>query len=78
MITNETLIDILVKSGADVEKQNVKPDQPFEDMGLDSLDMFNFFTQIDDDLEIEVPDEVFEQLDTLEKVRAYIESKMNG
>lgn len=78
MIDNETLIDILVKSGADVEKQNVKHDQPFKDMGLDSLDMFNFFTQIDDDLEVEVPDEVFEHLDTLEKVRVYIESKLNG
>lgn len=78
MITDEMLIDILVKSGADVDKQNVKPEQTFKDMGLDSLDMFNFFTQIDDDFEVEVPDEEFEKLDTLEKLRAYLESKLNG
>jgi len=72
MITNEKLVDILLASGADVEKSNIEPDKTFENTGLDSLDMYNFFVQIEEELGVEVPDEVFEELDTLAKVRAYL------
>lgn len=73
MITNERLIEILMASGADVDKSSIEPNKTFENIGMDSLDMYNFFVQIEDDLGVEVPDDVFEELDTLEKVRAYLE-----
>lgn len=73
MITNEKLIDIMLASGADVEKSSIEPGKTFENIGMDSLDMYNFFVQIEEELGVEVPDEVFEELDTLEKVRAYLE-----
>jgi acyl carrier protein len=78
MITNEKLIDILVESGADIDPGNIEVDKTFENIGLDSLDTYNFFTQIDDDLGVEVPDEVFEQLNTIDKVRKYLKSRLNG
>lgn len=77
MITNEQLTEILLRSGVDLEARKIDFTQSFSEMGLDSLDMYNFLTQIDDELDIDVPDEVFDQLDTMEKLRTYIEDKMN-
>lgn len=73
MVTTEKLIEIMIESGADVEKAQIEPNETFENIGLDSLDMYNFFVQIEEDLGVEVPDAVFEELNTLEKVRAYLE-----
>jgi len=78
MITNERLIEILLESGADIDQDDIDVYKTFESIGLDSLDTYNFFTQIDDDLGVEVPDEVFEQLNTIDKVREYLKSKLNG
>ncbi|RBO85741.1 acyl carrier protein [Marinomonas aquiplantarum] len=78
MINNEKLIDILVKSGVDVEKENIHAEQSFEDMGLDSLDMFNFFTEIDEQLGVEIPDDDFEGMNNLDEVRLYLVSKLDG
>ena len=78
MITNERLIEILLESGADIDQDDIDVYKTFESIGLDSLDTYNFFTQIDDDLGVEVPDEVFEQLNTIDKVREYLKSKLHG
>lgn len=75
MVTIEQILDILKKSGADVNVQDISPQQTFESIGLDSLDMFNFFTEIDEKLGIDVPDEDFEKLDTLEKLKDYLDNK---
>lgn len=68
MITNRDLIDILIKSGADVAIDSIRVDQTFKEMGLDSLDVFNFLSLIDDDLGIEISDEDFEKINTIEDV----------
>jgi acyl carrier protein len=78
MITHDKLIKLLKKSGADIDFDNLDPNKNLPDIGLDSLDTYNFFVEIDDDLGVEVPDEVFEELNTLEKIRNYLESKLNG
>ncbi|MCT7655662.1 phosphopantetheine-binding protein [Oceanimonas sp. NS1] len=78
MITFEKLVDVLKESGADVDFGSLTPEQKFENIGLDSLDMFNFFTEIDDKFGIDVPDEDFEQLDTMEKLKNYLEQRLNG
>ena len=77
MILKERLTVILLNSGADIDVSAIDDNIAFEDMGLDSLDMFNFFSQIDEELDIEVPDEIFEQLTTLKKLRTYLESKLS-
>ena len=78
MITHDKLIKLLKKSGADIDFDSLDPNKNLPDIGLDSLDTYNFFVEIDDDLGVEVPDEVFEELNTLEKIRNYLESKLNG
>ena len=78
MITHDKLIKLLKNSGADIDFDSLDPNKNLPDIGLDSLDTYNFFVEIDDDLGVEVPDEVFEELNTLEKIRNYLESKLNG
>ncbi|MDQ7732081.1 phosphopantetheine-binding protein [Halomonas sp. SpR1] len=75
MITSEKLIDILINSGAEVDRSDISTDKSFEELGLDSLDIFNFFTEIDAELGIDVPDKDFESLQSIEDVSKYLTSK---
>ena len=48
-----------------------------DDLGADSLDLVELTMSIEEAFNIEIPDEDAEQLDTVGKVIAYIESKVN-
>ncbi|MDC0010725.1 acyl carrier protein [Porticoccaceae bacterium] len=78
MILQERLKEILSSSGAEVDSSAINGNMTFEDMGMDSLDMFNFFSEIDGELGVDVPDEVFEQLTTLNKLEKYLEAALSG
>lgn len=77
MLTKKFLENLLLNSGVDIEKEDIKHDASFSSLGLDSLDMFNFFTEIDSELNIEIPDEEFEKLDTINKVYEYLKLHLN-
>jgi acyl carrier protein len=72
MITSEKLIELLMSSGADISEETIKSDVLFSDIGLDSLDLYNFFSEIDSELGIEVPDEDFVELQNIEQVVIYL------
>ena len=72
MITSEKLIELLMSSGADISEETIKADVLFSDIGLDSLDLYNFFSEIDSELGIEVPDEDFVELQNIEQVVIYL------
>ena len=72
MITSEKLIELLMSSGADISEETIKSDVLFSDIGLDSLDLYNFFSEIDSELGIEVPDEDFVELQNIEHVVIYL------
>ena len=78
MILQERLKEILSSSGAEVDSSAINGNMTFEDMGMDSLDTFNFFSEIDEELGVDVPDEVFEQLNTLNKLEKYLEAALSG
>ena len=78
MITIESLKDILIKSGADIDLKSINSEYTFKEIGLDSLDVFNFFSEIDDVFGYDIPDEDFEVLDTIGKLKNYLEIKTNG
>jgi acyl carrier protein len=75
MITSEKLIELLMSSGADISEETIKSDVLFSDIGLDSLDLYNFFSEIDSELGIEVPDEDFVELQNIEQVVIYLNQK---
>lgn len=75
MITNEQLLTLMASSGVDINFDNLDANDTFNESGLDSLDVFNFFSEVDDQLGIEVPDEKFEELQTLNKLKDYLNSQ---
>lgn len=76
MLTKDFLIELIIKAGVDIAKEDIQLDKKFSELGMDSLDTFNFFTEIDAELGVDVPDEDFEELDTLDKVFEYLKVKV--
>jgi len=61
-----------------VKPEDIKNESSFkDDLGADSLDLVELTMSIEEAFNIEIPDEDAEQLDTVGKVIAYIESKVN-
>ncbi|MGF7535390.1 acyl carrier protein [Bacillus mexicanus] len=71
----EKLSELIVERMG-VDKEQVTPEASFkEDLGADSLDVVEFIMELEDQFEIEVPDEDAEQLRTVADVVKYIEDK---
>lgn len=59
-----------------VEADKVKPDASFiDDLGADSLDIVELVMAIEEEFDIEVPDEEAEKLKTVQDVSSYLEGK---
>lgn len=76
MISEKKLLEILLNSGVDVDVATIGFDQKFNDIGLDSLDVFNFFSEIDSELDITIADEDFSMLLTLNDLKDYLNKKI--
>lgn len=61
----------LIAEYKDMEESEVNPALPFGEMGLDSLDIAEFVMQIEDAFEVEI--EISQDLNTVEKLTAYIQ-----
>lgn len=58
----------------DVEEDTITPDTNIaDDLGADSLDVVDLLMSIEDEFEIEVPDEEVENLKTVGELVKYIE-----
>lgn len=71
----DRLIQIMKQAGIQVP-DIVNPDAELSDIGLDSLDTYNFFVEIETELGINVPDEELDNLKTLSLISAYIDKNM--
>lgn len=60
--------------GVDVER--IKPEASFiDDLGADSLDIVELVMAMEEEFDMEIPDEDAEKLKTVDDVTKYIESK---
>lgn len=59
-----------------IDKENVKTDQTFKDMGFDSLDLMDILMQVEERFEVKL--NVTEKTDTIEKLAALIEEAKNA
>ncbi|WBY63752.1 MAG: acyl carrier protein [Thermocaproicibacter melissae] len=58
----------------DVEEDSITPDTNIaDDLGADSLDVVDLLMSIEDEFEIEIPDEEVENLKTVGELVKYIE-----
>ena len=59
----------------DVEEDTITPDTSIvNDLGADSLDVVDLLMSIEDEIEVEVPDEEIENIKTVEDLVKYIEN----
>lgn len=73
------MTDALVGIVADylgIDKENVKTDQNFKDMGFDSLDLMDMLMQVEEQFEVKL--NITEETDTIEKLAALIEETKNA
>ncbi len=61
----------------DVEEDSISPETNLtEDLEADSLDVVDLLMSIEDEFEIEVPDEEIENIKTVDQLVKYIEANM--
>ena len=60
-----------------VEEEKVKPEASFaNDLGADSLDTVELVMALEEEFDIEIPDEAAEKIDTVQKAVDYIEKEV--
>ena len=60
----------------DVDEDKITVDTDLqEDLGADSLDVVDLLMSIEDEFEVEVPDEEIENIKTVDALVSYIEAK---
>lgn len=65
MIDEAKIMEILQQAGLDVQLSQDDFDKPYNDIGLDSLDVFNLLTEVEVVLGKQVDDSDFEHINTL-------------
>ena len=66
----------MVAEQLNVDAADLTADTSFkEDLGADSLDLFELLTNLEDEYEIEIPSEELENLTTVGAVAEYLKSK---
>lgn len=61
----------------DVDKDSITPETNIqEDLGADSLDVVDMLMSLEDEFDVEIPDEKIEKLRTVGEVVAYIEENL--
>ena len=61
------------------EEDQIRPEASFvEDLGADSLDIVELIMGIEEEFEIEIPDEDAEKLTTVGEAMAYVKTKLGA
>ncbi len=72
----EAKVKELIVEELGVEESEVKPEANFiEDLGADSLDTVELIMKLEEEFDIEIPDEEAEKLTTVGKVIDYLKEK---
>ena len=79
--TDQTMKEILWQSLAgghyniDELKGRVQPDTRFDELGLDSLDMVDYFLRLQDHFNVRMRDQDYPDLVSIEAIQTYINEK---
>jgi len=75
----ETKIKNLIKEQLDVDPERIKLEASFtDDLGADSLDIVELVMMMEEEFDIEIPDEDAETLKTVQDVYNYLESRVQS
>ncbi len=74
----ERVTDIVAEQ-LGVDKEKVKPETSFvNDLGADSLDQVELVMELEEEFDINIPDDAAEKIQTVGQAVEYIEAGMNG
>ncbi len=76
MIIQQRLAEILVKSGSSAKFSDVDISKSFSQIGLDSLDVYSFFSEIEIELGVKIQDDDVPDLVSMEKVIEYVSERI--
>lgn len=66
----------IVANQLGIDENNVKPESSFiDDLGADSLDTVELVMAIEEEFDIEIPDDSAEKIKTVQDVVSYVESR---
>lgn len=66
----------IIAEQLNIDMDKVKPESDFkEDLGADSLDLFNLVMAFEDEYNVEIPSEDLEQITTVSAVIEYLKEK---
>ena len=69
----------IVMDRLNAEEEQIKPEASFvEDLGADSLDIVELIMGIEEEFDIEIPDEDAEKLTTVGEAMNYVKAKLGG
>jgi acyl carrier protein len=69
----------IVADNLGVDKEKITPETSFvTDLGADSLDQVELVMQLEEDFDINIPDDAAEKIQTVGQAVEYIESCING
>jgi acyl carrier protein len=67
----------IVMDRLNAEEEQIKPEASFvEDLGADSLDIVELIMGIEEEFDIEIPDEDAEKLTTVGEAMSYVKAKL--
>ncbi|MBQ9963514.1 MAG: acyl carrier protein [Clostridia bacterium] len=70
-------IKLILSNQFDVEEDTITAETNImEDLGADSLDVVDMLMSLEDEFDVEIPDEEIEKMRTVAEVVAYIEENM--
>ena len=73
MLSKTQIEEIMQNAGLAVDLQSPIPtNEEFSELGLDSLDVFNIFIELESQAGIQVPDSDIEKLQTIDNIHAYL------
>ena len=70
-------VKMILSSQFDVEEDNITPETNIaDDLGADSLDVVDMLMSLEDEFDVEIPDEEIEKIRTVGELVGYIEENM--
>ena len=70
-------VKMILSSQFDVEEDSITPETNIaDDLGADALDVVDMLMSLEDEFDVEIPDEEIERIRTVGELVAYIEENM--
>tara|TARA_R110001606_G_C15403445_1_gene653645 strand:+ start:10258 stop:10482 length:225 start_codon:yes stop_codon:yes gene_type:complete len=73
MITEQQVKDAIIAAGIDADVSAIGPRDDLADHGIDSLDFFNLFLELEDVGGKKIPDEDIDKMNTVEAIIQFYE-----